>query len=121
MANKDTQAKKEVADIISFVGLDLDGMMAEWVKTGDTVASPVIMEQNPEAGKLEICGGQNVFDVFVPANQKVDVSMMGPYDETINTIFREEVAAYAEGSKDLDTAIADFKSGVANVIDVQVD
>ncbi|MFA9379606.1 MAG: ABC transporter substrate-binding protein [Acetanaerobacterium sp.] len=121
MANSATQAKKEVADFIRFITLDTepDGMMGKWVLTGDTVCSSVVMAG--ASGALPFCGDQNVFDVFIPANNAVDIRMMGPYDETINTIFREEVAAYSEGSKDLDTAIADFKEGVANVIDVEVD
>lgn len=122
MANKDTKAKKEVADFIRWVTLstEADSGMANWVKSGDTVASSVIMAGAGEYGKLDVCGGQNVFDAFIPANQAVDVSMMGPYDETINNLFREEVAAYAEGSKDLETAIQDFKDQVANVIDVDI-
>lgn len=123
MGNKDTKAKAEVADFIRFVCLEVDGNMAEFVKAGDTVASTVILNAADGSTTLtgQLCGGQNIFEVFGPACAEVDIRTMGPYDETINSIFREEVSAYAEGSKDLDTAIADFKTGVAEVIDVKVD
>jgi hypothetical protein len=76
---------------------------------------------NKTDGTWDFLAGQNAFDVFVPANDNVDVKTMGAYDETINNVFRDQVRSYAEGSKDLDTAVQDFKEGVANVIDVEID
>ena len=72
-------------------------------------------------GELDFLGGQNMFDVFIPANQFANGKNLTQYDETINTAWRDQVRAYAAGEKDRDAAIADFKQTVADNLDVTVE
>ena len=59
-------------------------------------------------GSLEILGGQNMFDAFVPANAYANGKCLTQYDESINQQFRDQVNQYSSGQKDLETALADF-------------
>jgi len=64
-------------------------------------------------GTLDFLGGQDMFEVFVPANAFANGKNLTPYDESINSIWRDEVRNYTAGNKDRATAIADFKTKVA--------
>jgi hypothetical protein len=67
-------------------------------------------------GKLDFLGGQNMFPAFIAANANATGKNMTQYDENINALFREQVNQYAHGQKDMEKAIADFKSNVADKI-----
>ena len=111
LAAKDTKAPKEVADVLRYVTLDAskDGLQYAWA-SGDTVASSVVMEQVD--GHWDFIGGQDAFSVFVPANDAADGHTLSAYDEKINSLFREQVRLYADGSKSKEDAIVSFKSDV---------
>lgn len=131
LANKnvlnDEAKKKEVADFIRWVTLDTsnEGLQYLWanglmvdgeVGTKDTVASSVVMEKSN--GELALLGGQNMFDVFVPANANATGKNLTQYDETINMIWRDQVREYAAGNKSRDQALADFKQQVKDQLDI---
>ena len=65
-------------------------------------------------GKLEFLGGQNMFDYFVPAGAFANGKNLTQYDEEINSIWRDQVRAYANGQKSRAEAIKDFKQTVAD-------
>ena len=44
---------------------------------------------------------------------------MTQYDETINSLFREQVNQYAHGQKSVDDAVKTFKSNVADKLGVE--
>ncbi len=121
LANKDTQKKEAVADIIEWITLDDSetGLQYMWANgtfngeggTKDCVASGTVMAKSN--GELAFLGGQNMFDVFVPANAFANGKNLTQYDESINSIWRDEVRNYTAGNKDRATAIADFKTKVA--------
>ncbi len=129
LANKDTQKKDVVGDIIKWITLDSSetGLQYEWANgtfageggTKDAVASGKVMAVSD--GSLDFLGGQNMFDVFVPANEFANGKNLTPYDETINRYWRDQVNAYKAGEKDRETAIQDFKQMVADNLDVIVD
>lgn len=87
--------------------------------TKDTVASAVVMEKSD--GTLPFLGGQNMFEVFVPANQFARGDNMTQYDETINNFFTDQVREYVNGNKTKEQAIADFKQQVADNLDITVE
>ena len=87
--------------------------------TKDSVASGVVMEKSN--GEMEFLGGQNMFDVFVPANQFANGKNLTQYDETINSYWRDQVREYTAGNKSYDDAIKDFKQMVADNLDVIVE
>ena len=136
LANNDTKCKDAVADIIEWITLDTskDGLLYQWANaeykweygkgadatktTKDTVSSGVVMAKSD--GKVDFLGGQNMFDVFVPANKYATGKCLTQYDETINMAWRDQVRAYSNGQKTKDEAIADFKQTVADKLDLDI-
>ena len=130
MANKDSDNKEAVGQIIEWVTLDssdtglqyfwANGTMVEGeVGTKDTVASGTVMAKSD--GTVEFLGGQDMFDVFVPANAFASGASLTQYDETIYTYFNDQVNQYKLGNKTREEAIEDFKMNVADNLDVIVD
>lgn len=124
---KDDAKKKAVADFIHWVTLDASdqGLQYFWangtmkegeVGTKDTVSSAVVMAKSN--GELELLGGQNMFDVFVPANAHATGKNLTQYDQSINDIWRAQVREYTAGNKSRDQAIADFKKQVKDELDI---
>ncbi|TCZ73814.1 carbohydrate ABC transporter substrate-binding protein [Paenibacillus albiflavus] len=132
LANKDAaknDAKKQaVADFIKWVTLDTSdtGLQYYWANgtmkdgeqgTKDTVASSVVMSKSD--GKVALLGGQNMFDVFVPANANATGKNLTQYDESINSLWRGQVREYTAGTKSRDKAIADFKQQVKDQLGIE--
>ena len=72
-------------------------------------------------GSMEFLGGQNMFDVFVPANTYANGKNLTQYDELINSYWRDAVRQYTAGNMTRDEAIALFKTNVADNIAVTVE
>ena len=70
---------------------------------------------------MDFLGGQNMFDVFVPANTYANGKNLTQYDETINLYWRDQVREYTSGNKTRDEAIEAFKQQVADNLDVIVE
>ena len=129
LANKDSSKKEAVGKIIDWITLDCteDGLQYKWANgtlngeggTKDCVASGTVMAMSD--GSLDFLGGQNMFDIFVPANQYANGKNLTQYDETINSYWRDQVREYTSGNKDKETAIADFKTNVGDNLDVTVE
>lgn len=132
LANKDVpDAKREaVAKLIDWVTLDSseDGLQYHWANgtmvegeqgTKDVVASGTVMSASD--GTVDFLGGQNMFDVFVPANANAKGTNMTQYDETINSYWRDAVRQYTSGEKSKEEAIEGFKQNVADNLDVEVE
>lgn len=129
LANENSKVKDAVGDVIEWITLDSSetGLQYYWANgtlngpggTKDTVASGTVMSMSD--GTLEFLGGQNMFDVFVPAGQFASGKNKTQYDETINTYWRDQVREYTAGNKSKEQAIADFKQLVADNLDVIVE
>ena len=129
LANKDSQNKEAVGQIIEWITLDSSetGLQYMWANgtmngeggTKDCVASGTVMAKSN--GELDFLGGQNMFDVFVPANAFANGKNLTQYDETINMYWRDAVREYTAGNLDKDGAIAAFKQNVADNLDVVVE
>ena len=129
LGNKDTKVKKSVGDIIEWITLDSSetGLQYFWANgtlngpggTKDTVASGTVMSKSD--GKVDFLGGQNMFDIFVPAGDFATGKNKTQYDETINTHWRNQVREYTAGNKSREQAIADFKQLVADNLDIIVE
>ena len=126
IANKDTTKAEAVGQIIDWITLDCteDGLQYKWANgtlngeggTKDAVASGTVMAMSD--GSLDFLGGQNMFDIFVPANQFANGKNLTQYDETINTYWRDQVRAYTAGEKSREDAIESFKQQVADNLDL---
>lgn len=129
LANKDTKIPKAVGEIIEWITLDAseNGLQYMWANgtfegeggTKDTVASGAVMKISN--GELDFLGGQDMFDVFVPAGEFANGKNLTQYDETINGHFRGQVREYTAGNKTREEALADFKQLVADNLDVIVE
>ena len=121
--------KEAVGEIIEWITLDTseEGLQYMWANgtlngeggTKDAVASGVVMGKSN--GELEFLGGQNMFDIFIPANQFANGKNLTQYDETINRFWRDQVRAYTAGTKSREDAIKDFKQMVADNLDIIVE
>ena len=87
--------------------------------TKDVVASATVMEKSD--GTVPILGGQNMFEVFVPATEFATGANKHQYDETINIYWLCVVRDYTAGTITRDEAIANFKQQVGDQLDVVVD
>ena len=127
IANKDSEKKEAVGKLIEWITLQHDdkGLQYYWangtlngeVGTKDTVASGTVMAMSN--GALDFLGGQNMFDVFVPANQFANGKNLTQYDETINNIWRDQVRQYTAGNVDRAGAIAAFKQSVTDQLGIE--
>ena len=119
--------KAAVAELIRWITLDATdkGLQYMWANgtfngeggTKDCVASGKVMATAD--GKLDFLGGQNMFPAFIAANANATGKNMTQYDETINSLFREQVNQYAHGQKSVDDAVKTFKSNVADKLGVE--
>lgn len=131
VANKDVvknDAKKQaVADFIEWVTLDTSdtGLQYFWANgtmvegeqgTKDTVSSSVVMDKSN--GEVDLLGGQNMFDIFVPANAGATGKNLTQFDESINLIWRDQVREYTSGNKDRDQTLNDFKQQVKDELGI---
>jgi len=129
IANKDTKIPATVGKIIEWITLDSSetGLQYFWANgtlsgpggTKDTVASGTVMKKSD--GSVALLGGQNMFDVFVPAGAFATGKNKTQYDETINLYWRNQVREYTAGTKSREQAIKDFKQQVADNLDVIVE
>ncbi|BBF44996.1 ABC-type sugar transport system, periplasmic component [Lachnospiraceae bacterium KM106-2] len=71
--------------------------------------------KDSDVGKL--FGGQNFIKFFQPIAEKITLPKMCGEDFYINNLYNDQVAQYATGKKDKDTAIADFKAKVKDQYD----
>ena len=124
-----SEKQQVVADFIKWVTLDTDAeaLQTKWANgtlngeggTPDSVASGKVMAT--ANGTTNFCGDQNVFDAFIPANQLANGQNLTQYDEKINSLWRDQVRAYAHGEIDRDTAIKQWKENVAAEFDLVVE
>lgn len=132
MASKTAAADPAKAEFlkgfIEWVTLDTseNGLLYMWANgllnengTKDTVSSAVVM--NASNGESDFTAGQNVFDVFVPANANATATSMTPYDSVINDAWTEACAQYAAGEVDRDTAIMNFKMDISGKLDIEIE
>ena len=125
---KDDAKKQAVADFIKWVTLDTSdtGLQSFWANgtmkageqgTKDSVASSVVMAKSN--GEVPLLGGQNMFDVFVPANANASGKNLTQFDETINKLWRDQVREYTAGKKSRDKAIETFKQQVKDQLNIE--
>ena len=129
LANKDSKVKAAVGDIIEWITLDASetGLQYMWANgttfgeggTKDSVASGTVMSKSN--GELAFLSGQNMFDVFVPANAFANGKNLTQYDEKINSEWRDVVRLYTAGELSREDAIAQFKTNVKEKVGIDAE
>ncbi len=112
----DDAKKAAVKDLIKFFTLD-DGFLYQYAQdSGDFVGSTVVVDKIVAEGGTPnpFLGGQDHYGMFAKAAALANGSLMTEYDDTINTLWGDNVTTpYSKGEFDLDTCIANFKTAVA--------
>ncbi|GAU79160.1 ABC transporter substrate-binding protein [Fusibacter sp. 3D3] len=129
LGSASSEKKEAVGQIINWITLDTteQGLQYMWANgtlngpggTKDTVASGKVMGMSD--GTLEFLAGQDMFEVFIPANQFANGKNLTQYDETINLYWRDQVRAYSAGEKSREDAIKDLKQMVRDNLDIIVE
>lgn len=129
LANNSSDHKEDLGDLIEWITLDTSetGLQYMWANgtynpdspTKDCVASGVVMAKSD--GAVDFLGGQNMFDVFVPANEFANGKNLTPYDESINMKWRDQVRMYSSGQKSREDALSDFKSNVNDDLAIEAE
>ena len=131
LTNKDVaDSKKEfIGKFLEWVTLDCtkDGLQYMWANgtysgpngTKDAVSSGTVMAMSD--GTLDFLGGQNMFDVFIPAGEFANGKNLTQYDEKINSYWRDQVRQYTSGQKTRDQALKDFKQAVADDLGIDAE
>lgn len=123
LANADTDQPEGVAELLYWITLDCteDGLQYLWANNlfydygcSDTVASAAVMAMSD--GTSDLLGGQNMFGVYIEANEYATGDNMTEYDTQISSLFRSAVDNYVDPYGDyygdLDATIAAFESDV---------
>ena len=125
LANKDTDQKEGVAELIEWITLDTSetGLQYLWANgfidwdndpgtttPKDTVASGTVMAKSD--GTLSFCGEQNIFPAYIAANKSASAKACSQYDETISNYWMDCVNRYINGEYNREEAIEYFRNTV---------
>jgi hypothetical protein len=123
LAHKDTKYKEAVGEIIKWLTLDTSetGFQYLWASgedldMGKGVPLSATVAKDLEA-RLDILGGQDMFELYTSAAKFVRGDNLSVYDENIDGFWRSNIIEYIEDRKSSDQVIADFKQAVDNYFD----
>ena len=120
-ANKDTDNKEGVAELLEWITLDTSetGLQYLWanglidwdndpgtITAKDAVVSNTVMAKSD--GSMDFCGGQNTYAAFIQGNNFASGKSMTEYDESISGYFTDMAEHYAAGEIDKKQALKDF-------------
>lgn len=127
-AQGNPEVRDGVAELIEWITLNStdDGLQFHWANgtlfadnpTKDSVASSAVMSRSD--GTVDFLGGQNMFDIFVPAGSYARGDSLSQYDETISQFFMDASTQYANGEMSREDALRFFKQQVADNLAVTV-
>lgn len=127
LANAETEETEAVKNIIEWITLDDSetGLQSMWARgevdiqygTANSVTSGSVLESVDN--EHSFLSGQDMYDVFAQANQLANGHNLSSQDETLTYLWKEQVRAYAEGSKSRDEALADFKTNVSAYLRIE--
>ena len=110
--NKNSENKDQAWQFVKYIGSDPE-FLTEYAKaSGDFVANMDVINAIKDEFSDAFLGGQNHYAYFADEAEKIDVSYIGPWDLQIQDAWGAQVDLYANGEKDLETAIADFSTAV---------
>ncbi len=102
------------AEIIRLFSCDTDFMTAINAYNGDFVNNTAVEGGLPQGLAWAPYGDQDVYAFFKPLADNINANTVTAEDQDINAFFNTQVSEYAQGNKDKDTAIADFKAAVVD-------
>ncbi|MCL2356798.1 MAG: extracellular solute-binding protein [Defluviitaleaceae bacterium] len=125
-ANMNPDVRDGVRELVEWITLDTSntGLQYMWAggtlfadnETKDAVASGVIMAGAD--GTIPFLGGQDMFDVFIPAGAYADGSLFTQHDEIINAEFEDRAMDYARGDLTREEALDQFRTWVYETLGI---
>lgn len=114
-----TADKDAAAEIIKTITCDSDFMKkisnlnSDYVNNKGAIDELIAdIDADPTKNCARMYGDQNFIKFFKDKADGIDASTIRAEDNEIMGLFNTQVDQYAQGNKDLDTAIADFKAAV---------
>ncbi len=109
-----TEMQEAGADLVEYLTLN-DEFLTKWAtEKGDFLSDQVVVDNVKDDFSEEFLAGQNHYAAFAEMAPNIDASKLQGSDYDIQTLLGEELEAYSNGEKDLDTAMEDFKAEVQN-------
>jgi ABC-type glycerol-3-phosphate transport system substrate-binding protein len=113
---KNTQNPDAAREFIRYLTTD-NGFQEKWAKdTGDFVTNTEVVNKIKASYSEPYLGGQNHYAAFAEIAKNIN-GKLTPKTEAIDYLFREAVAAYREGEKTKERALADFRRQAAESLD----
>ncbi|MCL1883626.1 MAG: extracellular solute-binding protein [Defluviitaleaceae bacterium] len=126
-ANMQEGARDGVRQLIEWITLDTSntGLQYMWANgtlfadndTKDAVSSGVVMAGAD--GSIPFLGGQDMFDILIPAGAYADGTLFTQHDEIINGWFNDHGMYYARGDMTRDEALDAFRLLVRENIGIE--
>ena len=120
-ASLDADKRAGMAELINWITLDTSksGLQYLWANglysgtsnAKDSVASGKVMANSD--GSLDFLGGQNMYPTYIKANEASGGKNITAYDESVNSLFKDQVYRYAFDGITYEEAIAAFKDSIA--------
>ncbi|MCQ2610757.1 MAG: ABC transporter substrate-binding protein [Treponema sp.] len=115
-AYKGTKVPGLAKAFIKYVATD-DSFLERWAKdTGDLVSNNNVVNKIKDTYEEPFLGGQNHYAEFAAMANNVDGKLTQGTDQAIEGIWGDAVAAYMNGEKSKEQAIADFKAQVETTL-----
>jgi len=109
-AYKGTKNVAAVKEFIRYVTTD-DSFMEAWAKdTGDVVSNTNVINKIKDTYTEPFLNGQNHYAEFAEMAKGVNGKLLQGSDEAIEGLWNESVAAFVNGEKTKEQALADFRS-----------
>lgn len=106
-----------IQDIISYFTLNTESMKNYALGSKDFVNNKEAIDSIIADGfTFDFLGGQDHYTLFKEQLENINVSTMTAFDQTINDKFKECYKSYANGEKDKDAAVSQFKTDVKDLI-----
>ena len=108
----DEAKKAAMHDLVSFLTTNEDFQLQYFANTSDFVSNKDAVKTILETGGTPqgILNGQDSYAAFASVAEKVDGSLLGTYDATLNDLWNTYVVEpYTLGEKDLDACVAEFR------------
>ncbi|NLV58284.1 MAG: carbohydrate ABC transporter substrate-binding protein [Clostridiales bacterium] len=116
VAAADDAKMAAIKEFIRFFTLDADFLYTYAKDSGDFVSNNSVVQKIVDEGGLPnpFLGGQDHYSAFASAAMLANGAIMSRYDETLNTLWQDNVTLpYSKGEVEFDAAIATFKEKVA--------
>ena len=107
---KGTKNPEDAKKLIEYIATN-DAFLEQYAKdSGDMVGNLNVVNKIKDSFSEPFLGGQNHYAAFAEMAKSVDGKLVQGTDQSIESIFAEQVTAFVEGEKTKAQALADFRN-----------